>query len=142
MQIQKGYTGTNSDGDSYAKSQWKLVKFHLIGTDIGAKMGTAAIGIGIGTCIGIGIGSLETLLHIIIIISESGSGNTPRSEDIREYDGFIGIMMGSSEAVQETNENVTQLHTRGRLNPTSVSVKTVHVMYKSKEAIIRSFKPK
>ena len=67
MQIQKGYTGSNSDGDSYAKSQWKLVKFHLIGTDIGAKMGTVAIGIGIGTCIGIGIGSLETLLHIIII---------------------------------------------------------------------------
>ena len=67
MQIQKGYTGTNSDGDSYAKSQWKLVKFHLIGTDISAKMGTVAIGIGIGTCIGIGIGSLETLLHIIII---------------------------------------------------------------------------
>ena len=69
MQIQKGYTGTDSDGDSYAKSQWKLVKFHLIGTDICAKMGTVAIGIGIGTCIGIGIGSLETLLHIIIIIA-------------------------------------------------------------------------
>ena len=67
MQIQKGYTGTNSDGDCYAKSQWKLVKFHLISTDIGAKMGTVAIGIGIGTYIGIGIGSLETLLHIIII---------------------------------------------------------------------------
>ena len=67
MQIQEGHTGANSDGDSYAKSQWKLVKFHLIGTDIGAKMGTVAIGIGIGTCIGIGIGSLETLLHIIII---------------------------------------------------------------------------
>ena len=66
MQIQKGYTGTDSDGDSYAKSQWKLVKFHLIGTDISAKMGTVAIGIGISTCIGIGIGSLETLLHIII----------------------------------------------------------------------------
>ena len=67
MQIQKGYTGTDSDGDSYAKSQWKLAKFHLVGTDISAKMGTVAIGIGISTCIGIGIGSLETLLHIIII---------------------------------------------------------------------------
>ena len=67
MQIQKGYTETNSDGDSYAKSQWKLVKFHLIGTDIGAKMGTVAIGIGISTYIGMRIGSLETLLHIIII---------------------------------------------------------------------------
>ena len=67
MQIQKGYTGTDSNGDSYAKSQWKLVKFHLVGTDIGAKMGTVAIGIGIGTCIEIRIGSLETLLHIIII---------------------------------------------------------------------------
>ena len=54
MQIQKGYTGTDSNGDSYAKSQWKLVKFHLISTDIGAKMGTVAIGIRIGTCIGIG----------------------------------------------------------------------------------------
>ena len=53
MQIQKGYTGPDSDGDSYAKSQWKLVKFHLIITDVGAKMGTVAIGIGIGTCIGI-----------------------------------------------------------------------------------------
>ena len=67
MQIQKGYTGTDSDGYSYAKSQWKLVKFHLISIDISAKMGTVAIGIGIGTYIGIGIGSLETLLHIIII---------------------------------------------------------------------------
>ena len=38
---------TESDGDSYAKAQWKLVKFHLIGTDISAKMGTVAIGIGI-----------------------------------------------------------------------------------------------
>ena len=66
--MQKCSTGTNSDGDSYAKSQWKLVKFHLIGTDISAKMGTVAIGIGISACIGIGIGSLETLLHIIIAI--------------------------------------------------------------------------
>ena len=67
MQIEKGYTGTDSDGDSSAKSQWKLVKFHLIGTDIDTKMGTVAIGMRISTCIGIGIGSLETLLHIIII---------------------------------------------------------------------------
>ena len=67
MQIQKGYTETDSDGDSYAKSQWKLAKFHLVGTDISAKMGTVASGIGISTCIGIRIGSLETLLHIIII---------------------------------------------------------------------------
>ena len=67
IQIQKSYTGTHSDGHSNAKSQWKLVKFNLIGTNIGAKMGTVAIGIRIGTCIGIGIGSLETLLHIIII---------------------------------------------------------------------------
>ena len=35
-------------------------------TDIGGKMGTAAIGIRIGTCIGLGIGSVETLLHITI----------------------------------------------------------------------------
>ena len=74
MQIQKGYTGTDSHSVSYAKSQWKLVKFHLIGTDICAKMGTVAIGIGIGTCIGIRIGSLETLLHIIIIAIFIGIG--------------------------------------------------------------------
>ena len=74
MQIQKGYTGTDSDGDSYAKSQWKLGKFHLIGIFIGAKIGTAAIGIGIGTYIGIGIGSLETLLHIIFIVILIGIG--------------------------------------------------------------------
>ena len=58
MQIQKGYTGTDPDGDSYAKSQWKLVKFHLIGTDISAKIGTVAIGIGIRLCIGLRIGSV------------------------------------------------------------------------------------
>ena len=74
MQIQKCYTGTDSDGDSYAKSQCKLVKFYLIGTYIGAKMGTVAIGIGIGTYIGIGIGSLETLLHIILIAIFIGIG--------------------------------------------------------------------
>ena len=59
----------NSDSysDSYEmipmqKLQWKLVKFHLIGTDIGAISGTVGIGIGIG----IGLGSVETVLHIII----------------------------------------------------------------------------
>ena len=46
------------------KLQWKLVKFHLIGSDISAKLGTVAIGIGIG--IGIGLGSVKTVLHIII----------------------------------------------------------------------------
>ena len=35
-------------------------KFHLSGTYIGAKMGTVAIGIGIG------LGSVETVLHIFI----------------------------------------------------------------------------
>ena len=74
MQIQKGYTGADSHGDSYAKLQRKLVKFHLIGTYIGAKMGTVAIGIGISTYIGIGIGSLETLLHIIFIAIFIGIG--------------------------------------------------------------------
>ena len=38
-----GSTGTDSDGHSDAKSQWKLVKFHLIGTDIGVKLGTVPI---------------------------------------------------------------------------------------------------
>ena len=37
--MQKCSTGTDSDGDSYAKPQWKLVKFHLIGTDIGGENG-------------------------------------------------------------------------------------------------------
>ena len=37
-------------------------KFHIIGTDICAKLGTVAIGIRIG----IGIGSVETILHIIL----------------------------------------------------------------------------
>ena len=45
-------TGTDSDGDSYSDSYgqllWKLLKFHLIGTDICVKLGTVAIGIGIG----------------------------------------------------------------------------------------------
>ena len=48
------------------KLQWKLVKFHLISTDISAKLGTVAIGIGIGITIGIGVSSVETVLHIII----------------------------------------------------------------------------
>ena len=48
------------------KLQWKLVKLHLISTDVGAKMGTVPIGIGIGACIGIGVGSVETVLHITI----------------------------------------------------------------------------
>ena len=46
------------------KLQWKLVKFHLISTDISAKLGTVAIGIRIG--IGIGVGSVETILRVII----------------------------------------------------------------------------
>ena len=58
---------TEPDGDSYAKAKWKLVKFHLIIADISAKMGTVAIGIGIGTYIGLRIGSVETVLHITIV---------------------------------------------------------------------------
>ena len=59
--MQKGSTGTDFDGYSNAKSQWKLVKFHLISTDIGVKLGTVPICIRIG----IGIGLVETVLHII-----------------------------------------------------------------------------
>ena len=66
--MQKCSTGTDSDGhsdgDSYGQFLGKLLKFHLISTDIGAKMGTVPIGI--GRCIGIGLGSAETLLHITI----------------------------------------------------------------------------
>ena len=65
--MQKCSTGTDSDGHSYGQFLWKLLKSHLIGTDIGAKMGTVPIGIGIGICIGIGVGSVETLLHITIV---------------------------------------------------------------------------
>ena len=68
--MQKCSTGTDSDGhsdgDSYGQFPWKLLKFHLISTDIGAKMGTVPIGIGIRRCIRIGLGSVETLLHITI----------------------------------------------------------------------------
>ena len=64
--MNKGSTGTDSDGDSYGQLLWKLLKFHLIGTDISAKFSTVAIGIRIGITIGIGIGSVETVLHIII----------------------------------------------------------------------------
>ena len=59
--MQKGSTGTDPDGHYDAKSQWKLVKFHLISTDISVKSGTVPI------CIRKGIGSVETLLHIIIL---------------------------------------------------------------------------
>ena len=84
--MQKCSAGTDSDGHSYGQFLWKLLKSHLIGTYISAKMGTVPIGIGIGICIGIGVGSVETLLHITIVAiflsvsekeSESGSGNTP-----------------------------------------------------------------
>ena len=61
--MQKGSTGTDSDGHSDAKSQWKLVKFHLISTDISVKLCTVPICIRIG----IGIGSVETVLDIIIL---------------------------------------------------------------------------
>ena len=39
-----------------------------------AKMGTVAIGIGIGTCIGLRIGSVETVLHITIEANSIGIG--------------------------------------------------------------------
>ena len=65
--MQKGSTGTYSDGHSDVKSQWKLVKFHLISTNISVKLGTVPICIGIGIGIGIGISSVETVLHIIIL---------------------------------------------------------------------------
>ena len=61
--MQKGSTGTDSDGHSDAKSQWNLVKFHLIVANISVKLGTVPISIRIG----IGIGSVETVLHIIIL---------------------------------------------------------------------------
>ena len=65
--MQKGSTGTDSNGHSNAKSQWKLVKFHLISTNISVKLGTVPICIGIGNGIRIRIGSVETVLHIIIL---------------------------------------------------------------------------
>ena len=72
--MNKGSTGTDSDGDSYGQLLWKLIKFYLIGTDVGAKMGAVAIGIGIGITIGIGIASVETVLHIIIEPNSIGIG--------------------------------------------------------------------
>ena len=59
--MNKGSTGTDSD----AKVAMEI-KFHLISTDIDAKLGTVAIGIRMGITIGIGVGSVETVLHIII----------------------------------------------------------------------------
>ena len=77
-EVNKGSTGTNSDGDSYSDSYgqllWKLLKFHLIGTDISAKLGTVATGIEIGITIEIGVGSVETVLHIIILAIWIGIG--------------------------------------------------------------------
>ena len=66
-EMNKGSTGTDSDGNSYGQLLWKLLAFHLISTDIGAKLGTVAIGIRKGITIGIGVGSVETVLHITII---------------------------------------------------------------------------
>ena len=64
--MNKDSTGNDSDGDSDGgQLLWKLLKFHFIGIDIGAKLGTVTIGIGIG--IKIGMGSVETVLHITII---------------------------------------------------------------------------
>ena len=56
--MQKGYSGTDTNGDIDTRLQLKLVKFYLTGT----KLGTVTIGIRIG----IGVGSVETILHIII----------------------------------------------------------------------------
>ena len=81
-EMNKGSTGTNSDGDSYGQLLWKLLKFHLIGTNISAKFGTVAIGIGIGITIGIGVGSVETVLHIII---------TTRKQSLGQGNIFIGM---------------------------------------------------
>ena len=63
MQKVATQTGANSDGHSNAKFPRKLLKNHLIGTDIGVKLGTVPICIGIG----IRIVSVETVLHIIIL---------------------------------------------------------------------------
>ena len=60
--MQKGYTGTNTDDDTDAMSQWNWVKVYLISN----KLGTVAIGIGIGIGIGISVGSEETVLLVII----------------------------------------------------------------------------
>ena len=77
-EVNKGSTRTDSDGDYYSDSYgqllWKLLKFYLIGTDIGAKLATVAIGIRIGITIGIGLGSVETVLHIIIESNFIGIG--------------------------------------------------------------------
>ena len=59
--MRKGSTGTNSNGHSNAKLLWKLLKNHLISTDISVRSRTVAICIEIR----IRIGSVETVLHII-----------------------------------------------------------------------------
>ena len=51
---------------SYYENDFKK---HLIGTNISVKLGTVPICIGIRIRIGIGIGSVETVLHIIIILA-------------------------------------------------------------------------
>ena len=63
--VQKGYTMTETYGDSDARSQWKLVKSHLLRANIGAKLDTVAIGIWIRIRIGIS-GGPEEILYIII----------------------------------------------------------------------------
>ena len=94
--MQKCSTGTDSDGHSYGQFLWKLLKSHLIGTDIGAKMGTVPIGIGIGICIGIGVGSVETLLHITIVAIFYRYRNRNRNRAVETHQNGTGNGTGTN----------------------------------------------
>ena len=73
--MQKGYPGTDTNGNSDGKLQWKLVKFNLIGTDISVPIWLQhPSSSGIGTCIVIGLGPLYTLLKITIKPNSIGMG--------------------------------------------------------------------
>ena len=77
INVQKGYTGTDSDGDSNAKLLKKCenyLKNHLIGTNVCVKLGTVPICIGKGIGIGISIGPLYILKKTITPNSGIGIG--------------------------------------------------------------------
>ena len=58
--------GENSKTQQKCSCNWFIAPISV------AKMGTVAIGIGIGTCISLGVGSVETVLHITIKANSIG----------------------------------------------------------------------
>ena len=85
--------GENSKKQLKCSCNWFIAPISV------AKMGTVAIGIGIGTCIGLRVGSVETVLHITIYSTIHKAAGRHSAGSWNEFCRLHSRLMGVSGIV-------------------------------------------